>query len=398
MKTIGERSLLTFSIDTDRFKRVIDDLYGIVGHTSGSLALTHVLFDVQDDTLEVTATDSLMTAVETVPLRGGQNGKVTLPAALIHSIVRSLDGEGTATIKEEKPKTVVMTAGHTHFDIAGIETDMFPPTEFEEARHTFNVDAATFSMLMDATSFAMSEDEGRPHLGGIFMERYQGEEGQQPCLRMVATDGHRMAIAESILPNIPEDMPSVTIPRRTVRELKRLLAQVEGSLTIGMSENQMSFSFGQLKLASRLFSAKFPNYLEVIPKNEGKKMNVGVVPFRNMVTRVASVLLSGNSPGISFTMGDSRIEASALDNMSGGSAREGMKINWEGERLDIGYNPHYILDIFKVFKDGDAHITFPGEGKPTLIFHDPPVEAQEGEAKEKACDIKTFYVLMPLRV
>ena len=216
---------------------------------------------------------------------------------------------------------------------------------------------------------------------------------------MVATDGHRMAIADSVVPTMPEDMPSVTIPRRTVQELKRLLVQVDGTLTIGISESQISFSFDQLVLASRLFSAKFPNYLEVIPKNEGKKMKVNALKFRDMVTRVSSVLLQEANRSISFKMGDSRLEASASDTMSGGSSREEIEIEWMAEEnLEIGYNPNYILDIFKAFKSGDAHVTFPGEGKPTLILHHPSTETKDDETEEKARDITTLYVLMPLRV
>jgi DNA polymerase-3 subunit beta len=246
--------------------------------------------------------------------------------------------------------------------------------------HTFKVAAADLKRLIDKTQFAISTEETRYYLNGIYL--HTAGTAKSGVLRAVATDGHRLAQVELPLPQGAAGMPGIIVPRKTVAEVQRLIETGEGEVAIELSTGKIRFTIGNVVLTSKLIDGTFPDYARVIPVNNDKSLVVDKKDFEAAVDRVSTVSSErGRAVKLSITGG--RLVLS-VTNPDSGSATEEIEVEYDAEPLDIGFNSRYLLDIAAQIEGEVAVLRLADPGSPTLI--------QDKDAKG------ALYVLMPMRV
>jgi DNA polymerase-3 subunit beta len=246
--------------------------------------------------------------------------------------------------------------------------------------HRFNLAAAELIALIEKTRFAISTEETRFYLNGIYLHAMK--EGKQSRLRAVATDGHRLARHELDLPEGAKDIPGVIIPRKTVAELRRLLEDAEGVIEIGLSDTKVQFSFNGVELTSKLIDGSFPDYQRVIPTGNDKVLTLDAKDFSQAVDRV-STISADKTRAVKLNLETDRVTLSVV-NPESGTATEDLGANYNASPIEIGFNARYLLDITGQIVGKDVRFLLADAGSPTLI--------------EDTEDTRTLYVLMPMRV
>ena len=331
--------------------------------------------------LKLTATDLDMELVETVPCRAKGEGATTVPAHMFHDIVRKLpegadielvrDGEQGRLSITQRPRPVLAA------DAAGRR---FPGAQRRRSRPQLHLSAASLKRLIDKTRFAISTEETRYYLNGIYLHAAQS--GGKPMLRAVATDGHRLAQVELPLPSGAKDMPGVIVPRKTVLELAKLVEDGEGEVRVELSPSKIRVSTARVVLTSKLIDGTFPDYERVIPQGNDKKMEVDNAAFAQAVDRV-STLSSDKGRAVKLTITDGKLTLS-VNNPDSGSATEELPVEYGFDPLEIGFNARYLLDISGQLESGTAEFQLADPGSPTMV--------RDGK------DASALYVLMPMRV
>jgi DNA polymerase-3 subunit beta len=246
--------------------------------------------------------------------------------------------------------------------------------------HSFKLPAGDLKRLIDKTQFAISTEETRYYLNGIYL--HTAGSAKSATLRAVATDGHRLAQVELPLPDGAAGMPGVIVPRKTVSEIQRLIDAMEDEIAIELSSGKIRLTVGDVVLTSKLIDGTFPDYGRVIPANNDKELIVDKTDFEAAVDRVSTVSSErGRAVKLSVTSG--RLVLS-VTNPDSGSATEELEVEYNSEPLDIGFNSRYLLDIAAQIEGEVAVVKLSDPGSPTLI--------QDKDAKG------ALYVLMPMRV
>jgi DNA polymerase-3 subunit beta len=234
--------------------------------------------------------------------------------------------------------------------------------------------------LIDRTSFAISTEETRYYLNGIYLHVTENE--AVPVLRAVATDGHRLARMEMPRPDGAENMSGVIIPRKTVNELRKLIEDTEETVAVALSDTKVRFSFDDVELISKLIDGTFPDYQRVIPEANDKVMEVDRKTFSDAVDRVSTISTEkSRAVKVELNNGSLVLTASSPDD---GTATEELEVSYTGDRLEIGFNSRYLLDITKQIEGDNARFVMADSASPTLV--------------RDVADASALYVLMPMRV
>ena len=246
--------------------------------------------------------------------------------------------------------------------------------------HRFPLGASDLKNLIEKTRFAISTEETRYYLNGIYLHEVTGPGGER--LRAVATDGHRLAQAEIPRPDGAAGMPGVIVPRKTVLELSKLIEDLSGEVEIALSNAKIQFRFDSLILTSKLIDGTFPDYERVIPRHNDKVLAVDTRLFAEAVDRV-STISSEKGRAVKLNIASGRLILS-VNNPESGSAEEEIVADYQADPLDIGFNSRYLLDIAAQFKGESASFRLADAGSPTII--------------SDLEDERALYVLMPMRV
>jgi len=250
-----------------------------------------------------------------------------------------------------------------------------------EMAHRFVLPAGELKRLIDKTQFAISTEETRYYLNGIYIHTI--ESAGATLLRAVATDGHRMARAETDAPDGAKGMPGIIVPKKTVGEVQKLLDGAEGDVGVEVSDTKIRFTLGSVVLLSKLIEGTFPDYERVTPKNNDKAMNVDRASFATAVDRVSTIASERGGKAVKLSMKDGNLELS-VTNPDHGTASEELAVDFDTDGFEIGFNARYLLDILAQIRSENAVFLFNDAGSPTLVKED-------GEARAQ-------YVLMPMRV
>jgi DNA polymerase-3 subunit beta len=365
------------TIERAQLAKSLAHVHRVVERRNTIPILANVLLRAGKSSVELKATDLDLEIVETAPGEGKTTGSTTVPAHMIHDIVRKLPEGAQVELQSAADGTQLQVrAGRSKFTLQALPETDFPDLAAGDMPHSFNIASADLKRLIDRTQFAISTEETRYYLNGIYLHAIDDK------LRAVATDGHRLAQAEIKAPKGTKGMPGIIVPRKTVTEVQRLIDDAGEEVKVELSATKIRFSLGNAVLTSKLIDGTFPDYGRVIPAGNDKTLVVDKTEFVSAVDRVSTVS-SERGRAVKLALTDGRLTLSVI-NPDSGSATEELEVEYGSEALDIGFNGRYLLDILQQIEGEKARLKLADPGSPTLI-----------EDMEAA---GALYVLMPMRV
>jgi DNA polymerase-3 subunit beta len=343
--------------------------------------LGNVLVRAENARLSLRATDLDLEVTETLAAETATSGSTTVPAHMFYDIVRKLPEGAQIVLESDSDRSVMaIRAGRSRFTLQTLPETDFPDLSPGEVTTSFTLAAADVKRLIDRTQFAISTEETRYYLNGIYL--HTAGTPKAATLRAVATDGHRLAQIDLPLPPGAAGMPGLIVPRKTVGEVQRLIEDSEAEVALDISQGKIRFTIGHVVLTSKLIDGTFPDYGRVIPQNNDKELLVDKKDFEAAVDRV-STISSERGRAVKLALSAGKLTLS-VTNPDSGSATEELEVEYTAEPLDIGFNSRYILDIAAQIEGDVALLKLADPGSPTLV---------QGKDKSDA-----LYVLMPMRV
>jgi DNA polymerase III subunit beta len=371
---------MKFVIERAALLRSLGHVQSVVERRNTIPILSNVKMAAHDGRLSLNATDMDLDIVESASAEVEVAGETTAPAHTLYDIVRKLPEGAQVEVFADGEGHLTLRSGRSRFTLACLPTEEFPVVAATGMPREFGVAASDLRSLVDRTRFAISTEETRYYLNGIFLHAAQRE--GIDVLRAVATDGHRLASVEIPLPEGAAGMPGVIVPRKTVAELRKLADETVESIRIAVSETKIRFAFDDVVLSSKLIDGTFPDYERVIPTANDKVMDVGRRQFAEAVDRVSAISSEkSRAVKLSIAPGNLTLSAHSPDN---GSAVEELEVSYSAENLEIGFNSRYLLDIAQQIEGDSAEFVMADAASPTIV--------------REVGDLSALYVLMPMRV
>lgn len=372
---------MKLTIERTNFLRSLSHVQSVVERRTTIPILGNVLLQASGQKLGMTATDMDLAIDEKTAAQVAQPGSVTAPAHMLYDIVRKLpEGAEIELSQAGQTDQLTLRAGRSRFSLACLPPADFPAMSGGDQPHRLRLGADQLRLLIDRTRFAISTEETRYYLNGIYF--HAAETGKTKVLRAVATDGHRLARVEIPLPEGAGQMPGVIIPRKTVNELRKLIDETGEAVNISLSDTKIAFAFDDAVLTSKLIDGTFPDYARVIPTGNDKALDVDCKSFGEAVDRVATISTE-RSRAIKLTLNKKTLTLSATSPESG-TASEEIEVGYDGEPIEIGFNSRYLLDITQQISGKQARFSMADGASPTII--------------QDVDDSGSLYVLMPMRV
>ena len=343
--------------------------------------LSNVLLKAEGNELHLKATDLDLEVFEKAPAVVEQAGSTTVPALMLFEIVRKLqDGSEVSLSVDGDSSTMKLSSGRSQFTLQMLPESDFPDISAGEFSHSFSMATREISKLINHTQFAISTEETRYYLNGIYLHTVEDE--GSTVLRAVATDGHRLARSQTQAPDGSAGMPGIIVPRKAVGEIQRLVEDPDAAVLIELSDSKIRLSVGETVLTSKLIDGTFPDYNRVIPAGNDKELKMDRASFANAVDRV-STISSERGRAVKLQLTEGQIVLS-VNNPDSGTAEEEVAVGYSEDPLDIGFNSRYLLDITNQLTGEEAVFMLSDPGSPTLI--------------RDSADSDAIYVLMPMRV
>jgi len=371
------------TIERAAFFKSLNHVQSVVERRNTIPILSNILIQAKGSVLSLTATDLDIEIIETAEASIMQESAFTVSAHTLFDIVRKLpEGAQIQLDYSDENARLTLSAGRSRFQLPCLPAQDFPELTVEDLATQFDVASQDLVRLIDQTKFAISTEETRYYLNGIYLHAETG--GDAPLLRAVATDGHRLARVQVPLPSGAADMPGVIVPRKAVLEVRRLLDDMQGNVHVSVSEAKIRFDVDGIVLTSKLIDGTFPDYSRVIPVDNDKVLTVEGRDLSQAVDRVATISTE-KSRAIKLSLDDGRMSL-AVNNPESGSASEELSVDYSSSAMEIGFNSKYLLDILGQIDGSVANFIFADASSPTIISD---AEDTEGHA---------LFVLMPMRV
>lgn len=338
--------------------------------------LSNVLIEARDDgSIRLMATDLDLQVDESVPANVSEPGATTVSAHTLFDIVRKLP-EGSQVELSAADGKMQVNAGRSRFNLSTLPRDDFPVIAEGDLPTRFELPGATLRQIIDKTKFAISSEETRYYLMGIFLHTADDQ------LKAAATDGHRLARVTVPKPDGADGMPDVIVPRKCVGELRKLLDEVEGTVEVSLSPTKVRFGLGSAVLTSKLIDGTFPDYNRVIPTANDKLLKLDPKSFMQGVDRV-STIASEKTRAVKMSLDRDKVTLS-VTSPENGLATEELPADYSSDGLEIGFNARYLMDILHEIEGDSVEVHLADAAAPTLLRENDKSSA--------------LYVLMPMRV
>jgi DNA polymerase III subunit beta len=325
--------------------------------------LSHILIEAKKNEIRLTATDLEIGISMRVEGEVIEEGAFTVPARKFSEIVKELPSDGSIHISLKKGQSVHIEAGKSYFRLMGLAREDFPqlpevPQGGAKGGESVKLPQKKLKSMIQLTSFAMSHDETRYVLNGILFSF------KEKTLKMVATDGRRLAIVQKEIAEMGNIKKDVILPMKTIQELNRNLGE-EGEVVFHFKENQLLVNLGQLHITSRLIEGEYPNYEQVIPKKTKEELSLNTQDFLQ-ATRRASILTNQDSQSVKINIiKDRMIITKSTPEL--GEAREELEVDYKGGEFVIGFNPAFLIDVLKNVEEDNVRFSFIDPEKPAVI-------------------------------
>jgi len=367
---------MKFSVARDTLLNPLNLVAGVVERRQTLPILANVKFVLDGDNLSLTGTDLEVELIGRVNLSAaGQSGEVTVPARKLVDICKSLPEGADMELTAEESR-VVIKSGRSRFTLATLPANEFPSVEGSIGTHQFTVKQGQLRRLIDRTSFAMAQQDVRYYLNGMLLEVESGQ------LRVVATDGHRLAMCNLRAELGVEETAQVILPRKGVIELARLLQDEDGEISVVIGSNHLRATTADFTFTSKLVDGKFPEYQRVLPRGANKTVIGSRLELRSAFSR-AAILSNEKYRGVRLELSDSNLKIVA-NNPEQEEAQEQVAVDYQGEALEIGFNVSYLLDVLGVLSGEQVKVSLSDPSSSALLE-----EAEEGDS---------LYVVMPMRL
>ncbi len=371
---------MEFTIQRDDLLRGLQKSQSVAEKRSSMPVLSNVLLEAKDQQLHLTATNLEVSFTGCYEASVVKEGAITIQARKFYEIVKELPSP-KVHITEKENQWVNISSGSTEYNLVGLPAEDFPQvTKFDDV-HWVDMDAALFKEMIDKTIFAVSTEETRYNLSGIYFEKVESED--PIALKLVATDGHRLSLIQKPLPEVSKFNfeQGIIIPRKGMQELSRLLEENQ-KVQVAFQENSAVFRKGESTLIMRLIDGDFPDYNTVIPKDCNRVLEVDRSRFMEMLRRM-SIISTDRYRGIRCKIDSDRMEIIS-NNPEIGDAREDISVTYQGEKMTIAFNPRYFMEALAVMKSAVISARMIDETSACII---------SGEEDEGF-----FSVVMPMRL
>jgi DNA polymerase-3 subunit beta len=375
-----ESATMKLTIERAAMLQALGHVQSVVERRNTIPILSNVLLKGEDGRLALSATDMDIEIVARAPAQSASTGSTTAPAHTLYDIVRKLrDGSQIELDAAGDKGQMILRSGRSTFTLACLPPEDYPLMSTGDLAHNFTVTAAELKRLIDRTRFAISTEETRYYLNGIYLHAARANE--VPMLRAVATDGHRLARMEIPLPEGASGMPGVIVPRKTVAEVRKLLdtdGAPDQDVAISLSDTKIRFVIGETVLNSKLIDGTFPDYDRVIPQGNDKILEIESKSFAEAVDRVSTI---SRAVKLTIERGSVNLSATSPEN---GTASEELEVRYNSAPIEVGFNAKYLLDIAGQIEGEGARISLADAASPAIM--------------QDAADASAIYVLMPMRV
>ena len=375
---------MDFKVNSSDLLKAISHIHGVVEIRHTLPILSNTIIMAKDGNLKLCSTNLDIYCSDQVKAEVNSPGEISVSASTLYEIVKRLpNGSDLHATLDEESSSLILKCGRSKFNLTTLKTDDFPKIADSDLDTSFVLSAAEMIRMIDKTKFAISNEETRYYLNGIFF--HKTDKNSIEILRAVATDGHRLAQYDIPLPQGAEDMTGLIIPKKTIMELRRVLDDANGDINISLNENKIKFTFNQLTIISKVIDGTFPDYTKVIPKNNNKIFATNSNDFKSAIDRVSAVSISEEikSKAIKLLIESNKLLLS-VESLSKGSANEVVDISYNEEKVEIGFNSRYLVDICNEIEGDEVIIHILDSISPAIIL-------------DKS-DENLFFVLMPMRI
>lgn len=371
---------MQFVVKRDILLKSLNFVQGVVEKKNTLPILSNVLLQLKDNKLSIVATDlDIIFYDEINDVKIVNEGSTTTSAAILYDILRKISSNSDLNFDLKSENKLSLKSENSNFNLLCLPTDNFPSfaDEFEGQEITLNNNR--FLRLLNKTRISISNDDTRHYLNGVFL--HLTEANGRNFLTGVATDSHRLSSSSLEIEN-SSDFNSLILPRKSVFQLCALLAETSDQLTMQVSENKIKFSFGKMKLISKVIDGKFPDYKKVVPTTNDKTLTVSSKDFINSIERVASVSLD-RKEGVKLVINRDNVQLS-VNSANSGEGNEKIKAEFSSEELNISFNSKYLIDIASEVEDRNLKMSLKDSVSPVLI--------------EDSSDKNSYYVIMPMKI
>ena len=375
---------MEFKINSSDLLKALSHIHGIVEVRHTLPILSNIILKAKDNELTLSSTNLDIYCADKIKAEVSIAGEISVSAVTFFEIVKRLpSGSEVIMTMKEGENEIILKCGRSKFNLSTLKTDDFPIISDNDLSTNFVLSADELIRIIDKTKFAVSNEETRYYLNGIFL--HKAERDSIPFLRAVATDGHRLAQYDIPLPQGAEEITGIIIPKKTIFELRKVLDDANGDVSISLNENKIKFTFNDLKIISKVIDGTFPDYTKVIPQNNNKNFKTNNNELKNAIDRVSAVAANeeSKSKAIKLSLEDNKLNLS-VESQSKGSANEIIDISYDGDKVDIGFNSKYIIDICNEVDGEEVDISLLDSVSPAIILD--------------KTDENLFFVLMPMRI